>query len=77
MLKSILREVLDLDDTEISKDIVLQDIETWDSLSHMTLIARIEESFEVELTGKEISTISSVSDLVSMLESRQKECDLK
>tara|TARA_B000000441_G_C21371968_1_gene139126 strand:+ start:176 stop:406 length:231 start_codon:yes stop_codon:yes gene_type:complete len=76
MLKSILREVLDLDDTEISKDIILQDVETWDSLSHMTLIARIEETFEIEFTGKEISTISSVRDLISMLESREKECDL-
>ena len=76
MLKSILREVLDLDDTEFSKDIILQDVETWDSLSHMTLIARIEETFEIEFAGKEISTISSVRDLISMLESREKECDL-
>ena len=76
MLKSILREVLDLDDTEISKDIILQDVETWDSLSHMTLIARIEETFEIEFTGKEISTISNIRDLISMLESRKKECDL-
>ena len=76
MLRLILRDVLDLDDADISKNTKLKDIDTWDSLSHMTLIARIEEDFKIEFTGREISSISSIRDLVSVLESHEKECDV-
>jgi acyl carrier protein len=42
-------------------------IEAWDSLAHMSLVARIEESFDVMLDTDEVLDLSSFSKAVEIL----------
>ena len=41
----------------------LREISSWDSMSHMVLITRLEEAFSVEFTGDEIADFRSVHDV--------------
>ncbi len=43
------------------------EIETWDSLGILTLIARMDEDFQVLLTEEEIQELRSVGDILEVL----------
>ena len=43
------------------------EIEAWDSLGILTLIARMDEDFQVLLTEDEIQELRSVGDIVEVL----------
>ena len=40
----------------------LKSIPSWDSMTHMVLITRLEEEFQVQLTGDEIADMQTVGD---------------
>ncbi len=47
-----------------------EDIEAWDSLGILTLIARMDEDFHILLTDEEIQRLRSVGDIVDFLNQR-------
>jgi len=46
----------------ITDELELKTIPSWDSMTHMILITRLEEEFQVQLTGDEIADIVTVGD---------------
>jgi acyl carrier protein len=49
---------------ELVKDeLGFREVPRWDSLAHMMLIARIEDTYEMQFTGDEIADMKSVGDL--------------
>ena len=47
-------------------------IEKWDSLSHLALMLKIEESFSVKFTQKEITIMTNISEIIKVLKSKTK-----
>lgn len=47
-----------------------EEIEAWDSLGILTLIARMDEDFHILLTDEEIQRLRSVGDIVDFLNHR-------
>ena len=52
----------------ISEDMVLDDIDEWDSLSRMCVITFFEDNFNKELTLEDLSKMTTVADLVKQAE---------
>ena len=52
-LQSIFCDVFDNEDLVITVDTVAEDIEEWDSLSHIQLTKDIEKQFGIKLTARE------------------------
>lgn len=48
----------------------MQDLESWDSLKHMELIATLEEQLGIQLSFDEIVKMRSVSDIKRVLNSK-------
>jgi acyl carrier protein len=46
------------------------EIEAWDSLGILTLMARLDEDFQVLLTEEEIQQLRSVKDILNLLRKR-------
>ena len=42
----------------------------WDSLTHPELITAIEERLEIDFDFRELASIKTISDLVSLIESK-------
>lgn len=42
----------------------------WDSLTHPELITAIEEKLDIDFNFKELASIKTISDLVSLIESK-------
>lgn len=47
-VEEIFREELELDDLELTDETTAEDVEGWDSLSHVQLVAAMEEAFGIE-----------------------------
>jgi acyl carrier protein len=62
-LERIFAEVFSIPEKTVNDSLNLRDISSWDSMSHMMLITRVEEAFSVEFTGDEIADFRSVSDV--------------
>lgn len=62
-LERIFAEVFSIPEAKVDDSLTLREISSWDSMSHMMLIARVEETFAIEFTGDEIADFRSVKDV--------------
>lgn len=51
---------LEIDENIVKDDLKYQSIEQWDSISHMILIAELEDVFDVEIDTDDVIDMSSV-----------------
>lgn len=56
----------------IRSDTPRSDIATWDSLGVLTLMADLNERFDITLTAEQIGGMASVADLLEVLRSNGK-----
>lgn len=61
-------EIFELPAGSISVDTLRKDIPAWDSLGVLTLIAGLDEDFDIHLTEDEIQEIRSVKDILDLLQ---------
>ena len=66
-LNKIFAEVFDNQALTVDDNTVAQDIDGWDSLTHMELVAAIEEEFGIEFEMKEVQELSNVGRLVDVI----------
>lgn len=71
-LNEIFIDVLDLDECELTEDTSADDIEEWDSLSHIQLIVAIEKAFKIKFTSLEIMKWANVGEMVNSMEEKLK-----
>ena len=57
-----------IDAKDVTPTLAYQSIPAWDSVGHMTLVAEIENEFDVMLDTDEIIAMSDVSKAVEILE---------
>ena len=67
-LNGIFREVFKDDALEIKPETTANDVEGWDSFSHITLITAIEIRFNIKFRLKEIMSFKNVGDLMKYIE---------
>ena len=71
-LESLLADVLQIPIATITDELSMKDLEVWDSLKHMELIATIEDRLDIQLTFDEIVAMRSVGDIKRVLNGRGK-----
>lgn len=69
-LNEIFREVFDDDDITVGPETTANDVDGWDSLSHVNLIVAIEGRFGIRFSQKELLSFKRVGDLLSCLEAK-------
>ena len=63
----ICREVFEVDDLVITEETTANDVEAWDSLTHLSLINEIEEAYDVAFTLDEVTGSKNVGELITAL----------
>ncbi|MBV8332089.1 MAG: acyl carrier protein [Candidatus Eremiobacteraeota bacterium] len=69
-LAHIVTDVLRVPRDGIADDLDMETTSTWDSLSHMELIAAIEDEFGVALTADEIVSMRSLGAIKGVLRAK-------
>ncbi len=68
-LNEVFRDVFDDESITVSDETTADDIEDWDSLEHINLIAAVEQQFGVRFNMGQIVTLKNVGEMVDLIES--------
>lgn len=63
----IVAEVFTLPNNSVTDELELRRIPSWDSMSHMLLIVRLEESFGMEFTNDQVLDVRTVGDIKKLI----------
>ncbi|MEP6894771.1 MAG: acyl carrier protein [Chloroflexota bacterium] len=66
-LNEIIISTLHIPAEHITDELTMTEVESWDSLQHMNLIASLEQAFAVEFTFEEIVSMQSVAEIKRVL----------
>ena len=69
-ISAIFRKVFDDDSLVITPEMTADDIDEWDSLSHIRLIVSHEIEFGVKFKTTELSDLRNVGDYIDLLKSK-------
>jgi len=65
---NVFSKVFNLNDNQIDKSTRKEDIESWDSIGHLSLIMGLEEEFQIKLTTDEIIAINNVENCIRIID---------
>ena len=69
-VEEIFREELEQENLVLSDETTADDVDGWDSLSHVQLVAAMEEAFGIEFKSREILSWDNVGDLIDSIEKK-------
>jgi acyl carrier protein len=69
-LSEIFRSVFNNQNLQINEELTANDVDNWDSLTHMLLITEVESSFSIKFRLKELNKMRNVGDLLDMIVSK-------
>lgn len=69
-VEQLLADVLQIPVAEVTDQLAMTDLDVWDSLKHIELIASLEEQLNVQLSFDDIVAMRSVGDIKRVLSSK-------
>lgn len=60
---ALISKVLKIPESHLNDRLSTDDVEGWDSLTHMNLIATLEEELEIMFTIEQISSMSTIGEI--------------
>lgn len=72
ILNGIFREVFDDSSLNIKRETTADDIDDWDSLSHLNLVIAVEMKFGVKFALGELQSLKNVGDMADLVDKKLK-----
>lgn len=66
-LTSVVEDVLVLSDLKLEEETIAKDVEGWDSISYIEIIAEVEKAFEVKFKLLELESFEKIGDMVNSI----------
>ena len=66
-VQEIFRNILDNEEINLSDETTADDVEEWDSLTHIQLIVAIEKELKIKFNSKEILSWKNVGEMVDSI----------
>jgi len=66
----LFKEVLENEDKEVNMDDQFRDYDEWDSLTYLSVIAMLDDEFDVIIETEDFKKIRTVGDLLAEVEKR-------
>jgi acyl carrier protein len=69
-LTPIFRDVFDDESLVLRPDLTADQVDEWDSLSHIRMVLAVQKSFNIKFSAGEIGKLKNVGELVDLINSR-------
>lgn len=69
-LTAVFHEVFNDNSIVLRDEMTANDVENWDSLTHMLMITKVEETFGIKFKLKELNKLKMVGDLINTIETK-------
>lgn len=69
-LQDIFRSVFDDESINLAPQLSANDVDDWDSLTHIRLIMTVQKEFKVKFSTAEIGKLENVGDLTRLIKAR-------
>lgn len=66
-LNEVFRDVFDDETIVVGETTTADDIEDWDSLEHINLVAAVEQCFGIKFTMGQVVTMKNVGEMVDII----------
>lgn len=70
-VNTIFVDILDNPDIKINYETTANDVEEWDSLTHIQLVVAIEKHFKIRFSSSEIQNFKNVGEMCESIKRKQ------
>lgn len=63
----ICKDIFEDEELVITEETTADDVDNWDSLTHLTLVNELEQSFNIEFTLDEVNNSNNLGELVDAI----------
>lgn len=71
-VETIMRDVFDLPELQVTPALTAQDVEEWDSISHISLVVALEKEFSIRFALGELQSLQNVGEMLALIEKKCK-----
>jgi len=68
---SLFKETIEDNDMEVNLDTNFRDLDNWDSLTFLSLIAMIDEEYDVVIEGNDFQKLNTIEDVINEIRKRK------
>jgi acyl carrier protein len=69
-IQAIFRDILDEETVVLTEETTANDVDGWDSLTHIQLVVAIEKHFKIKFTSKEILSWKNIGEMLESILSK-------
>lgn len=69
-ITEIFADNLDLDNLSLSETTTADEVEGWDSLTHVQLVVAVEKAFKIRFNAKEIQSWKNVGEMIDSIQAK-------
>ena len=70
-LTEVFQQVFEDDELAITRETTAADIESWDSLMHVSLLLAVEKRFRIRFSSSDVSSLMNVGMLVDLINAKK------
>lgn len=64
-------EALDIEASDLTVDTEFRTLPEWDSMAYLSIIAMLDEEYEIQIENAEFKTLKTLSDIINYIEEHQ------
>lgn len=69
-LQEVFQDVFDDDEIELTAETTADDIDAWDSLTHVQLIVAVEKAFSLKFSTVEVMKLKNVGEFIELIDKK-------
>ncbi|MGZ0017172.1 acyl carrier protein [Yeosuana sp. AK3] len=70
-ISQVLQSILEHNNFEMNDELTAKDVDGWDSLSHMMILTKIEEAFQIKFKLRDLNKLKNLGSLVAVIQSKR------